>query len=245
MVVGTSAIYMGSTRTPKKITGAWGPSPSLINGYAHHVVGQTTVGALIDHITGSHPAYQSACQTAKRQRLSLSDYLNQQLYKMAQQKDLPVAELTANIHIQPYFSGNRTPWMDSRLTGAIVGCTLDSSEDHLALFYLATIQALAMEAKQNLDTLTAGGYNINQLMPADGLINNKLFMQEHINALNTSAVLPDVCDPMRVAGAITAAVATRFYDSVTTAMQSMASYTKELHPKKSSLPLYEKSTASF
>ena len=196
MIVGTSSIYISSSKTLKNITHAWGPTPSVIDSYFHNIVGQTAAGALLNHVTQSHPAFHSARYKAERKNQTVYQYLNDKLQSLAQKESSPLSTLTEHIHLLPYFAGNRTPWMDMTLTGVITGCTLDKSEKNLALIYLATIQALALEAKQNLNTLQHAGYKLKLLMPAGGLSRNPLYIQEHINAIGLAAALPEVADPM-------------------------------------------------
>jgi len=51
--------------------------------------------------------------------------------------------LTEELHILPYFHGNRSPRADPTLHGMITGLSLASDENNLALLYLATLQSLA------------------------------------------------------------------------------------------------------
>lgn len=55
-----------------------------------------------------------------------------------------VSLLTKDFHVWPDFHGNRSPLADPTMKGMIVGLTINSSEDNLALLYLATMQALAV-----------------------------------------------------------------------------------------------------
>lgn len=60
------------------------------------------------------------------------------------QKLLDVSLLTKDFHVWPDFHGNRSPLADPTMKGMIVGLTINSNEDNLALLYLATMQALAV-----------------------------------------------------------------------------------------------------
>ena len=50
--------------------------------------------------------------------------------------------LTRELHVLPYFHGNRSPRADPTLRGGISGLKLSDTVDSLALLYLATIQAM-------------------------------------------------------------------------------------------------------
>lgn len=60
------------------------------------------------------------------------------------QKLHDVSLLTRDFHVWPDFHGNRSPLADPTMKGMIVGLTINSNEDNLALLYLATLQALAV-----------------------------------------------------------------------------------------------------
>lgn len=60
------------------------------------------------------------------------------------QKLHDVSLLTKDFHVWPDFHGNRSPLADPTMKGMIVGLTINSNEDNLALLYLATLQALAV-----------------------------------------------------------------------------------------------------
>lgn len=73
------------------------------------------------------------------------NHLRGLLAEMARQQKLhDVSLLTKDFHVWPDFHGNRSPLADPTMKGMIVGLTINSNEDNLALLYLATMQALAV-----------------------------------------------------------------------------------------------------
>lgn len=72
-------------------------------------------------------------------------HLRNLLAKLAQEQGLEdVSLLTKQFHILPDFHGNRSPLADPSMKGMIVGLTINSSEENLALHYLAALQALSV-----------------------------------------------------------------------------------------------------
>lgn len=56
-----------------------------------------------------------------------------------------VGFLAKHIHVWPDFHGNRSPLADPNMRGMITGLSINSSEENLALLYLATLQALSVK----------------------------------------------------------------------------------------------------
>ena len=243
MIVGTSTIYIATSSQPEAIYGAWGPVPSVLPGLYHNTVGQSAAGILLDYILANHPAHELASNRARQKGLSITDYLNVQLEKMAGEQT--IACLTQNIHMLPYFAGNRTPRMDMTLTGMISGLKLDNSEDNLALHYLCTIQALALGARHNIETLVSAGYEFDLLTPAGGLAKNPLFLAEHCNATGLPAAIPEQPDAMLLSGAMTAGLAAKLFYDWTHAIQSVSRYEKINNPDPELADYYERKYCVF
>ena len=90
------------------------------------------------------------------------------------------SQLTSDVHVLPYFHGNRSPRADPSLTGIITGFTLHSHTlQHLTLLYLATIQALACGTRHILEVMKQRGITVKYLFLCGGLSKNKLFVQQH------------------------------------------------------------------
>ncbi|MDW6142166.1 FGGY-family carbohydrate kinase, partial [Klebsiella pneumoniae] len=70
--------------------------------------GQSATGALIDHVIQSHPCYETLLTQAKSQGQTIYEVLNALLRKMAGEPE-DIAFLTRDMHILPYFHGNRSP----------------------------------------------------------------------------------------------------------------------------------------
>lgn len=55
-----------------------------------------------------------------------------------------VSLLSKDFHVWPDFHGNRSPLADPTMKGMVTGLTINSSEENLALLYLATLQGLSV-----------------------------------------------------------------------------------------------------
>ena len=236
-------LHFNQYKIAKNIDGAWGPIPSVLPGLHHNIVGQTAAGVLLDYILTRHPAREQTNSRARQKGKSITDYLNDLLVKMAGHG--PVAYLTQNHHMLPYFAGNRTPRMDMTLTGMISGLKLDDSEQNLALSYLCTIQALALGARHNIETLISAGYDFSLLTPAGGLAKNTLFLSEHCNATGLPAAVPEQADAMLLSGVMTAGLAANTFPDWITAIQTVSRYESIINPDPELAGFYDKKYCVF
>jgi ribulose kinase len=123
--------------------------------------GQSATGALLDYITENHVAAPLLSKRASSQSISIYELLNKMLLSMSHEKNSPfLSALTQDIHVLPDFHGNRSPMADPKSKGVIYGLTLDTSEKHLALLYLATIQGIAYGTRHIVEHCNAHGHKV-------------------------------------------------------------------------------------
>lgn len=138
-----------------------------------------------DHIIDSHPASTKLKADAKARNISHYDFLAEHLYSLAQERKAPfLTHLTRDLHIYPDFLGNRAPLADTSMRGMMTGLSLDTTLTSLALLYLATAEALALQTRHIISTLREAGQTITALFLSGGLVRNEVLMQ----------LLADVCE---------------------------------------------------
>jgi FGGY-family pentulose kinase len=236
VICGTSTCHMAVSARAAEVLGVWGPFWSalvpdrwLLEG------GESATGALLDHIVTTHPAYAQAKAEAAAAGsdapLHLHEYLNQVLLRLAQERKLSdVALLTADVHVLPYFHGNRSPRADASLLGVVGGLSLASDVSDLAVKYLATIQALAYGTRHIRDVMAQHGVATSSLFLTGGLSKNTLFVQQHADANACVCYLPRESDGVLLGSAIAAATAAGLYPSLTDAMRHMTHVGRAIHP---------------
>lgn len=165
LICGTSACHMLASPRPVFVSGVWGPyADVLLPGTWLLEAGQSAVGKLLDHVIETHPCYNSL-----KARLPLAASIPEELSiilgRRAHAKMQSVASLAKDLHVWPDFHGNRSPLADPNMKGMVIkaihhtqfrlvhvftsfaqvsGLVLDTSEDNLAVLYLATVQALCV-----------------------------------------------------------------------------------------------------
>jgi FGGY-family pentulose kinase len=238
LIGGTSTAHMAMSRSARYIGGIWGPYFSaILPDYWLNEGGQSTTGALIDHVIQSHPCYQDLLKQGKDSGKTIYEVLNNILRKMAGEPE-NIAFLTKDIHMLPYFHGNRSPRANPTLTGTLTGLKLSRTPEDMALHYLATIQALALGTRHIIETMNQSGYCIDTMMASGGGTKNPVFVQEHSNATGCAMLLPEESEAMLLGSAMMGTVAAGAYDSLPEAMAAMSRIGKTVTPQTNKIKEY-------
>ena len=86
------------------------------------------------------------------------------------------------------FMGNRTPYRDPRLRGAVVGLTLGTTRAEL---YRATVEAVACGTRAVLDSFERARVACGRLVLSGGIEHNRLWQQVSVDVLGREAELVD------------------------------------------------------
>lgn len=238
LIGGTSTGHMAMSRTAHFIPGVWGPYYSaILPEYWLNEGGQSATGALIDHMIQSHPCYQELLAQAKTQGQTIYEVLNALLRRMAGEPE-DIAYLTKDIHMLPYFHGNRSPRANPTLTGTLTGLKLSRTPEDMALHYLATIQAIALGTRHIIETMNQSGYSIDTIMASGGGTKNPIFVQEHANATGCAMLLPEESEAMLLGGAMMGTVAAGVFENLPEAMSAMSRIGKTVTPQTNKIKRY-------
>ena len=86
------------------------------------------------------------------------------------------------------FMGNRTPYRDARLRGAVVGLTLGTTREEL---YRAAVEAVACGTRGVLDSFVRAGVSCARLVLSGGIEKNRLWQQVTVDVLGREAEIVD------------------------------------------------------
>ncbi len=238
LIGGTSTGHMAISKEPRFIKGVWGPYFSaILPDLWLNEGGQSATGALIDHMIQSHPCYATLRDQGKAQGKTIYEVLNDLLRKLAGEPE-KIAFLTRDIHMLPYFHGNRSPRANPNLTGILTGLKLSRTPEDMALHYLATIQAIALGARHIIETMNQTGYSIDTIMASGGGTKNPIFVQEHANATGCAMLLPEESEAMLLGSAMMGTVAAGVYESLPEAMNAMSRIGKTVTPQTNEIKHY-------
>ena len=177
---------------------------------------------------------------------SIFDILNGRLDRLAGAGQLAhPSMLTAGLHVDPDFHGNRSPRADASLRGAISGLSLSAGPDDLARLYLATIQAIAYGTRHIVETLNRTGYRIDTILASGGFTKNPVFLREHADATGCRIILPEEPEAVLLGAAILGAVAGGAYASVPDGMAAMTRAGRIIEPDPALRAFHDRKYAVF
>ncbi|XP_072172874.1 FGGY carbohydrate kinase domain-containing protein-like [Diadema setosum] len=246
LICGTSTCHMSLSEKATFVPGVWGPYYSaMVPGLWGNEGGESCTGKLMDHIIRTHPAYKELQQLSEKKGCTTYSWLDDHLLTMAKESGLSSpATLTKDLHVCPYFYGNRSPLADPSLKGMICGLTLSSSLNDLALLYLATLQALAHGTKSIIQQMESCGYNISILFACGGLCKSDIFLQTHTDITGLPIVLPKEPESVLIGAAILGACASGKFD-LQGAMRRMGCVGRVVQPDEQQRPYYSRKHAVF
>lgn len=231
LIGGTSSCHLAINKNMIKVPGVWGPYYGamlpdmwLLEG------GQSATGALIDYIIKNHSAYNDLVKQSVKNNTNIYDELNMILMNLSVDGNIDV--LTENLHILPYFIGNRSPRANSKLQGVIVGMNMDNSLENLALNYLATIQSIAYGTRHIIETMNEYGFNIDKIFMTGGGTKNPVFLKAHSNITSCNIILGSERESVLLGASMLGAVANKEYENIYLAMKNMSSYGEKIFPNK-------------
>ncbi|MBL6929623.1 MAG: FGGY-family carbohydrate kinase [Rhodospirillales bacterium] len=221
LIGGTSSCHMAVSREATFVPGVWGPYFSaMVPGLWLSEGGQSASGALIDHVIFSHARAAELKDMAEASDCTVYEILNERLDKLGEGSAFAAA-ITSDLHVLPYFHGNRSPRADPTLRGVVSGLKLSDSLDDLALLYLATIQAVAHGTRHIIQSMNNAGYAIDTVFACGGGTKNPVFLREHADITGCKIVLAQEPEAVLLGSAILGAVASGDFADALSAMSAM------------------------
>jgi len=201
-VAGTSTCHIAMTKEPCFVKGVWGPYKDVMApGYWLAEGGQSCTGALLAHVLANHPAAQQLATQADASNLSKFDYLNLTLENLViSNKARSVVSLAKHWFFYGDFHGNRSPVADPRMRASIIGQSMDTSVNDLAIQYFSACEFIAQQTRQIVEEMEKGGHNISYIYMSGGQCRNGLLMRLLADCTGLPIVIPRYIDAAVVFG---------------------------------------------
>lgn len=237
LIGGTSSCHMAVSRSPRFIKGVWGPYyGAMLPGMWLNEGGQSATGSLIDLVIEDNASHGQLLKAAAEQQTDIYTILNRMVAKKI---DAEGPEIFNTRHVLPDFHGNRSPRADASARGMVSGLTLNRSPEEVALWYGATLQAIACGTRHILEEMNARGYAIEKIYFCGGHLKNELFIQEHANVTGCQVVIPEEPEAVLLGSAILGAVAAGEFADVFDGMQAMCRADRVIDPDPSTASVHD------
>lgn len=220
LVVGTSSVMLSpSSKEYFKNGIVSGVKGAIVPGYYVLESGIAAVGDMFGWFV-DHMVSEEYAEKAKAEGKNLHVYLTEKASELKPGESGVVA--------LDWWNGNKTPYVDGRLSGVLVGCTLNTKPEEI---YRALIEATAFGTRKIVEMYKEANPDIRMIIASGGIAEkNPLFMQIYADVLNCEIRLSATDQTAALGSAIYAAVAAGKanggYDSVEEAVKNM-SYLKE------------------
>ncbi|TVY21430.1 putative sugar kinase [Lachnellula arida] len=191
-VAGTSTCHLAMSKEPVFVDGVWGPYRDvLLPNFWMAEGGQSATGELLKHVLETHPAYNETMSMAESFNTSIYDYLNSHLDELKEKTDAPtISYLGRHFFFYGDLWGNRSPIADPTMTGSVIGLTNDRSMDGLAIYYYATMEFIAMQTRQIVETMNKAGHSITSIFMSGSQCQNKILMELMATTCDMPVLIP-------------------------------------------------------
>ncbi|KAK4240280.1 Nup93/Nic96-domain-containing protein [Achaetomium macrosporum] len=202
-VAGTSTCHLAMSRDPVFVPGVWGPYRDvLIPGFWMAEGGQSATGELMKHMLETHAAYDETLKEAQAAGKSIYDFLNDHLRHLAEETKAPsISFLVRHYFFYGDLWGNRSPIADPNMRGAIIGMSSDKSKDGMALLYYSTMEFIALQTRQIVETMNAAGHGIKSIFMSGSQCQNEILMDLIATACDMPVLIPRYVNAAVVHGA--------------------------------------------
>lgn len=211
LIGGTSNVFLMQVADDDAvIDGVWGPYPdAVVDGLRLVEAGQVSAGSVLTWLSDTI--------------FGLDDRGRHALWKEAAAVDLVDTGLLA----LDYFMGNRTPYRDARLRGAVLGLSL--SHDRASL-YRAAVTSVALGAANIVTDLRRQGQHVGRLVVAGGMLRNALWLEATVDAMGLPVHLAEGENLTLHGCAAASALGLGLHPDVESAARAMQVASMPLHP---------------
>lgn len=229
---GTSSVFLTHLADYGRVDGFWGPYPNaLLDDYWLVEAGQVSTGSVLNWLSGKIFG------------------LNVQEHKALIEEARVAQEAGSGLLTLDYWMGNRTPYRDGHLRGAIMGLSLGHGR---ADIYASAVDAIALGSANVLHSLEQQHVAIDRIVMAGGICKNPLWLQSTVDALARPVFVAQSDNLSLIGASVSAAHALGFYPDLFEAAKNCAAQTVELHPNAvrsawfmDTLALYREVTAAL
>lgn len=209
LITGTSHLILPVVAEDTEVEGLFGPHPDCVTkGVFVMEGGQVSSGAVLrwwhDLLHQGQDGYDGL---------------------LAEAQSVPAG--ANGLVVLDFWQGNRNPFTDYDLQGAIWGLTLKHGRAEITR---ALMESVALGTANILDRLTGRDIKVSAMTLAGGVLRSRFWAQMHADATGTCLRIPEVGEATAFGAAIAAAVGAGLHPTLETAADAMVRIRDEIHP---------------
>lgn len=219
LITGTSHLVLPVVAADDEIEGLFGPHPDCVTKGAYVLEGgQVSSGALLRWW---------------HEVMNTGDTVTSYDTLLAEAEAVPQG--ARGLVVLDFWQGNRNPYTDYDLQGAIWGLTLKHGRPEITR---ALMESVALGTANILGRLTGRGVGVGSMTLAGGVLRSRFWAQMHADATGTPLRIPAVGEATALGAAIAAAVGAGIYPSLEAAADRMVRIVEEIVPDPARHTLY-------
>jgi FGGY-family pentulose kinase len=226
LIAGSSHVLLPITDREIYIKGIFGIHPDcVIPGLNVLEGGQVSSGSIIkwfkDHFTKSEEL------EAKEKGVDHYDILNKKA------SDIPIG--SEGLIVLDYWQGNRNPYTDYLVQGAIWGLTLKHTPGHI---FRAIMEGVAFGTENILRTLNENGLRVNEIYISGGTVKSELWLKIHADVSNIPYYVTEFPESTILGSAVCAAKGAGIYHDLVEASHKMVRVKRKIEPDRNNHEIY-------
>jgi sugar (pentulose or hexulose) kinase len=135
-----------------------------------------------------------------------------------------------------HFQGNRTPYVDAKSRGAIVGLSLSHRREHI---FRAMIESVCFGTENTLRRFREQGHAVDRIVACGGAVNSPFWLQMHADVSGTPIEVTRVAEAATLGAAVLGAVGANIFASVEEAVAHMVHPNHTVQPNPQTHDEYE------
>src|SRR5256885_538292 len=179
------------------------------------------IGAAIDHLIRSHPAYNETVAAAHAAGMEILEYLERRIVSRSASSGA-AALFARDIHVLPEFLGNRSPFADPDAHAVVAGMDLEVDVSSMERLFVAGLCGLAYGLADVVEAFRSHGVGSDLMVISGGAGRSSLVRQIMADTTALTVAVPQTQEPVLLGAAMLGAVAGNVYGSIGEPMGSMS-----------------------
>lgn len=219
MIGGTSIVQLFQLDHQRPMTGFWGPYPhALVDDHWLVEAGQVSAGSVLTWFEKNLFELDDAGCRALREKAA----------------EIPVGG--TGLLTLDYFMGNRTPYREPRLRGAVIGLSLGHDR---ASLYRSAVEGVALASANVLKRVRELDVPVDRIVSSGGYARNRLWLQATVDAIGIPVELSQEANLTIIGAAAAAACGSGLVPDLFAAANAVRQPTTRIEPDQAAHTVYQ------